>query len=96
MNIIAAAVTGAPTVVDRLKQIPFDFWWKMAIGVAALVAVVVILRKVAKMNKVLLAVGVFLVVTIVGFNWIYERSEPAWATPAVQFLAGFLPTKGKV
>lgn len=71
-----------------------EFWIKMGIAVVALVVLVIVLRKVAKMNKVLLGVIVFIVVTVVGFNWIYERNEPEWATPAVNWLAGFFPTKG--
>ena len=98
MHILAAAVTKAAngTTADKLRQIPAEFWLKMLLGVAVLIAVVIVLRKVAKMNKVFLGVGVFLVCTIVGFNWIYERNEPSWATPAVEWLSGFFPTKGKV
>jgi len=71
-----------------------DFWLKLGTAVVALVLIVFILRKVAKMNKVVLTMVTFILVTVVGFNWIYERSEPAWATPVVNFLSGFLPTKG--
>jgi hypothetical protein len=45
------------------------------------------------MNKIVLGVGVFLVLTFIGFNWIYQRSEPSWATPVVSKLATFFPTK---
>jgi hypothetical protein len=81
------------TAADRLKQIPFEFWWKAALGIGIIIVAVIALRKIAKVNKLFLALGVLLVATFVGFNWIYERNEPAWATPAVQWLAGFLPTK---
>ncbi len=94
---VAATATSAPhTVAEKLRQIPLEFWWKMGAGVAVIIVAVIILRKVAKVNKVMLAVGVFLVSTIIGFNWIYERNEPAWASPAVQWLSGFFPSKGKV
>jgi hypothetical protein len=84
------------TVLERLKEIPADFWLRAGVAVVALVALVIVLRKVAKMNKVVLAAVVFLVSTVVGFNWIYERNEPAWATPVIGFLATFMPTKGPV
>lgn len=77
----------------RLEAIPPAIWLRIGLAVLALVAAVIILRKVAKMNKVVLAVIVFLVATFVGFNWIYQRNEPAWATPVVAKLAGFFPTK---
>ena len=93
MHVLASAATKAASS-EKLRQIPTEFWVKMGIAVAVLVVAVILLRKIAKMNKVVLGVVVFLVVTVVGFNWIYERNEPDWATPAVQWLAGFFPTKG--
>ena len=83
-----------PSTLDKFKAIPGDFWMRLFIAIVALVLFVVFLRKVAKMNKVVLAAVTFFVATVVGFNWIYERSEPPWATPVVSFLAGFFPTKG--
>lgn len=93
MHLFFAAAT-APSGMDRLRQIPGDFWVRIAIGVAVLIVAIILLRKLAKVNKVVLGAIIFLVVTIVGFNWIYERNEPAWATPAVQWLAEFFPSKG--
>jgi apolipoprotein N-acyltransferase len=82
--------------MDRLGHIPTEFWVKFGLGVALLVVVVFLLRKLAHVNKVVLTVITGLVVSVVGFSWIYERNEPHWATPAVSFLADFFPTKGKV
>ena len=89
----AAAGTG---VGDRLREIPGDFWAKLGLGILALIVVVVVLRKVAKVNKVVLGVIVVLVFSFVGFNWIYERNEPKWATPVVNWLANYFPSKAKV
>ena len=88
-----AAAAASKTTADRLKEIPTEFWIKIGIGVLILIAVVVALRKLAKVNKVVLGVVVFVVVSIIGFNWIYERNEPEWATPAVKWLANYFPTK---
>jgi len=85
---------GPATALDRLKEIPLEFWTRLGLGVLVVIGLVFFLRKVAKMNKVVLAVVTFIVVTVVGFNWVYERDEPAWATPAVNFLSGWFPTKG--
>jgi hypothetical protein len=85
----AAAQSGG-----RLSQIPTDFWVKLVIGVVGIIAVVIILRKIANVNKVVLGVVIFLALTFLGFNWIYERNEPAWATPVVQWLANYFPSKG--
>jgi hypothetical protein len=90
MHFFAAATNAT----DKLRQIPSEFWIKLGIGIVVIVAVVVVLRKLAHINKGLLALGVGLVVSIIGFNWIYERNEPSWATPVVERLAGFFPSKG--
>jgi hypothetical protein len=97
MTILAAAAASAPhSTMDRLQQIPLEFWLKIGLGIVALVVLVVVLRKVAKVNKMVLGIIVVLILSFVGFNWIYERNEPTWATPAVQWLAGFFPSKGKI
>jgi hypothetical protein len=90
---LAAAAASAPA--DKLRQIPKEFWIRIGIAVLAVIAVVIVLRKLAHVNKAVLAVIVLLGSSIVGFNWIYQRNEPAWATPAVNFLSGFFPSKGK-
>jgi len=95
MSLLAAAPAAASTALEKLQKIPTEFWLRIGLGIVGIVVVVIFLRKIAKVNKVVLAVGVGVGLTIVGFNWIYQRNEPAWATPAVQWLAGFFPTKGR-
>jgi len=90
----AANPSAHVTTLDKLKGIPPEFWLRLGLAVLAVIAIVFFLRKVAKMNKVVLTVVTFVIVTVVGFNWVYERTEPEWATPMVGFLAGFFPTKG--
>ena len=87
------AAAQAPAI-EKLKQIPPAFWLRVGIAVVAVVLLVVLFRKLAGMNKVILTVVVFIGMTVVGFNWIYQRNEPAWATPVVEKLAGFFPSKG--
>jgi len=95
MFLLAAATPATPvTTLDKLKAIPPEFWTRLGLAVLVIIAFVFVLRKVAKMNKVVLTIVTFIIVTVVGFNWVYERNEPGWATPAVAFLAGWFPTKG--
>lgn len=95
MHFLAAAAASKSTA-DRLRDIPAEFWMKIGLGILIIVAVVIALRKLAKVNKVVLTIVVLLVASIVGFNWIYERNEPAWATPAVNWLADYFPTKSGI
>ena len=88
------ALLATVTTIDRLREIPMGFWATIGVAVLVLVVAVMVLRKLAGMNKVIMGVIALIVVTVFGFNWIYERNEPGWATPTVSFLAGFLPSKG--
>lgn len=90
------AAAAASSTTDRLREIPLEFWLKIGAGIVGLVLIVLFLRKVAKMNKLVLTIIVLLVSSFVGFNWIYERNEPDWASPGVSWLAGFFPSKGKL
>ena len=92
MSFFAAAAT-SQSLLDRLRDIPMDVWLKLGLGILALIVVVVVLRKLAHMNKFILGFLVLLGLTFLGFSWIYERNEPAWATPFVQAVAGFFPAK---
>ena len=84
----------AVTALDKIEKIPPIFWLKALLGVVGFIAVIIALRKIAGMNKVVLAIIVFVVTTVVGFNWIYERNEPAMLTPFINKLAPFFPSKG--
>lgn len=84
------------TALDKLKDVPAEIWMKLGLGVLGLLLVVFILRKIAKVNKVVLGIVVVVGLSFLGFNWIYNRTEPAWATPFVEPLSHFFPTKGPI
>jgi hypothetical protein len=90
----AATAAKTATAMDKLKAVPPAFWLKLAIGIAIFVGAIIVLRKVAAMNKVVLGVLAFVIIVIVGFNWVYERTEPAILTPLVNKIAPFFPAKG--
>ncbi len=84
----------AATTLEKIQKLPMQFWLKFALVIAAFIVGVIVLKKIAGMNKAVLGAVLFVVVTVMGFNWIYERNEPAWATPVVEKLAHFFPSKG--
>jgi hypothetical protein len=88
-----ATVATKQTALEKLKQIPPDFWLKVGIAVVAIIVAVILLRKIAGANKIIVGVVTLLIVSIIGFNWIYERNEPEWASPIVEKLATFFPAK---
>jgi glucan phosphoethanolaminetransferase (alkaline phosphatase superfamily) len=84
----------AASALDSMKHVPPATWIKIGIALAAIIAVVVILRKVAHMNKVVLGVAVFVVGTVVFFSWVYNRNEPRFLTPFINRIAPFFPSAG--
>ncbi len=83
----------AVTAAEKLQKIPTAFWINVALAVLIIVGVVIVMRKLAGTNKVVLAVLSLIIISVVGFNWIYERNEPKFLTPVVDKLSGFFPTK---
>jgi hypothetical protein len=96
VSLILAASHSSQSVLDHLQQIPLVFWQRLGAAVVVLILIVLIFRRIARGNRAIMAIVAGLVTSFVGFNWVYERNEPAWATPTIQFLSGFLPTKVKV
>lgn len=84
----------AATALEKLKQVPTIFWWKVGAAVLCIIILAFVLQRVAQMNKIVLAVILLVVFTVVGVNWIYERNEPAFMTPIIDKIAPFLPSKG--
>ena len=84
----------ATTGLDKIKAAPPAFWWKLGAAVLCIVVVVFVVQKIAQVNKMVLAIIAFVIFTVVGVNWIYERNEPAFMTPIVDKIAPFLPSKG--
>lgn len=84
----------AATALEKLHDVPAGFWVKVLIGIAAFFAGIFVLQKIAHMNKIILVIIIAMIVSIVGFQWIYERNEPQMLTPAIDVIAQFFPSKG--
>ncbi len=88
MNLLAV------TALEKLQTLPPQVWLKIGVAIAAFVAVVLILRRVLKMNKIIAGVIVFVVGTVVFFSWVYNRNEPRFMTPIIEKVAPFFPSAG--
>jgi hypothetical protein len=84
----------AVTAVEKLKTLPPDLWLKIGIAVVGFVAVILVSRRILKMNKVIGGVVVFVVLTVVFFSWVYNRNEPKFMTPIIEKIAPFFPSAG--
>jgi amino acid transporter len=83
----------AVNTIDKLKTVPAKDWWIFAGCVVGFFVGVFVLKRLLRVNKIFLILGVFVVSMFVSVSWIYNRNEPAFLTPFVDQLAQFLPTK---
>src|SRR3978361_769444 len=84
----------AQSAVEKMKTLPPGVWLKDGVVIVAIIAAVMIFRKIVKMNKIIGSVIVFVVCTIMFFSWVYNRNEPKFLTPLVDRIAPFFPTAG--
>ena len=84
----------AVTAVEQLKTLPPAVWAKIGIAIGSFIIAIFVFRRVMKMNKIIAAVIVFVVCTVVFFSWVYNRNEPAFLTPFVSRIAPFFPSAG--
>jgi len=84
----------AVTALDKIKTLPPAIWMKIAIAIGAFVLTIFLFRRVMKMNKIIAAVVIFVVFTVVFFSWVYNRNEPKFLTPLVEKVAPFFPSAG--
>jgi MFS superfamily sulfate permease-like transporter len=84
----------AVTALEKASQISPATWVKIGIGVAAVIVAFVLLKRLARMNKVVMGVMIFVVVVVVFFSWVYNRNEPRFLTPVVEKIAPFFPSAG--
>ena len=82
----------AVTAVDKIQTLPPAIWLKIIIAIAAFILTIFLFRRVMKMNKIIAAVIIFVVGTVVFFSWVYNRNEPAFLTPFVSRIAPFFPS----
>ncbi|HUG12287.1 MAG TPA: hypothetical protein VMM36_14815 [Opitutaceae bacterium] len=76
-----------------LKNLPPDFLFKTTIFAICVMLAVLAYRIYKNSNRLLLGIFVSVVIAVVFFNWVYNRTEPKWLTPVVDKLAHFFPTK---
>src|SRR3954462_8781984 len=84
----------AVTALEKIQTLPPAIWAKIGIAIAAFILIIFLFRRVMKMNKIIAAIIVFVVFTVVFFNWVYNRTEPKFLTPIVDRIAPFFPSAG--
>ena len=83
----------AVSTLDKLKDVPRNVWLVLGAIVLGLILLIVLLRKLAHVNKLVLTIVVLFAMSVFFFSWVYERNEPAFMTPVIEKIAPFFPAK---
>jgi len=84
----------AVSALEKAQSMKPEVWLKIGIAILAFVVLVILYRRIMKMNKVVAGVVIFIVCTVVFFSWVYNRNEPKFLTPVIEKVAPFFPSAG--
>ncbi len=84
----------AVSALEKVSQVPGKIWINLIIGIVIFFAAVYFIKQAAQVNKIWLAIIVFVVFALISGNWIYSRNEPKFLTPLVDKIAPFFPSAG--
>ena len=82
-------------VLDKLRQIPLQFWINLGLCALALIIVVRSWRALREINSFMPWLGAMIAGVMILSYWTYNRNEPRFLTPLVDKLTLVLPTKAK-
>jgi len=82
----------AVSALEKVAQVPGKIWINLIIGIVIFFAAVYFIKQAAQVNKIWLAIIVFVVFALIAGNWIYSRNEPKFLTPLVDKIAPFFPS----
>lgn len=80
---------------EKLKHVPKNTWINLGICVLAVVIIIRLWRALKRLNDYAPYIATVVAMCGIMAYWVYERTEPAFLTPVVEPLTGFLPTKAK-
>lgn len=95
LPLLLATAAEKVTPFQKLQNVSGQFWIKVILVFVVLAVAIAVFKWISGMNKIILIIICFVVMGVLGFNWIYERNEPSFLTPIIEPIAnsGFFPQK---
>ena len=75
--------------IDSLWIMPAEFWLKIFGVLVVLFILSVVFKKIIQLSQMVFVVALLAVAGLVMVKWVRDRNEPAFMTPAVDFVASF-------
>ncbi|MFA5057246.1 MAG: hypothetical protein WC485_03970 [Opitutaceae bacterium] len=85
----------ADSVMEKLRHLPRHEVVNLGLIILVLIVAVIVIKRAAKMNKLVLGMIILVTIVVVGFTWVYERNEPKFLTPLINQIAPFFPQQPK-
>ena len=82
----------AVSAMEKLRNVPLKNLANLGLVILAVIVAVILIKMAARMNKIFLFMILALIVIVVGFTWVYQRTEPKFLTPVVDRIAPFFPS----
>jgi uncharacterized membrane protein YqjE len=82
----------AVSVMEKIKHLPRKSLVNLGLAMLALLVIFLIIKQARRMNKFVLLAVVLVTGVIFCFNWVYQRNEPKFLTPLVDYVAPFFPS----
>ncbi|OHE88211.1 MAG: hypothetical protein A3G75_10370 [Verrucomicrobia bacterium RIFCSPLOWO2_12_FULL_64_8] len=93
MNLIPSLLVVAAQSgwADKIRQVPKQAWINIGLFVVVIVITLRTWRALKKINELAPYIAVASMLAIIFLYWIFNRTEPKFLSPFVDFLSGFLP-----
>ena len=82
----------AAGVWEKLRNIPPQNLLYLGMGLLTLLVAIFMLKRVAKMNRIIVVIIGGTILIIVTMTWVYQRNEPKFLTPVIDKIAPFFPS----
>jgi hypothetical protein len=77
---------------QKLRNLPIKNLVYLGLGILALIAVVSLIKHLAKIGPLILVLVSAAALLILAMSWVYNRTEPKFLTPFVDSIAPFFPS----
>jgi len=74
---------------ENLWFMPADIWVKIFAVIVVLLILSVVFKRIVQLSQVVFVIALLAVAGVICVKWVRDRNEPAFMTPAVDFIASF-------
>ncbi len=80
------------TVWEKIQDVPSETWANLGVALLTILMVVRLWRTLRDLNDFAPWIALFLVGGSVLLYWVYERTEPKFLSPVIEWVADILPS----